>query len=263
MTKINTNKTINENYPSLKFDAAKDSNINLYDTEDLIKGLLISKFKNYIFIWEYGNYFVSYFVSRTSIDNFESPIAALFTECVSALRASFLVSLQGYHPEAITLLRRVHESLIRALAIKKNPTNIWNITNASDIRRAERSIGINLDKLYNLESSFSHSNKLKIFQIGVDIHAGKDVEVRYGPQINEKEFALTSKISIFWLYTLIKSATKLFPDRPDDYWISRQHESAKLMRDYLHESKSGLVKDCDQIDKSLNSKRAKSSQQGG
>lgn len=250
MTNLDKNKTISENYPGLNFDAAFDSNASLYDAENTCQVILNEKFKTYTFVWEYGYYFASYFISKSSIDNSEAPIAALFTDAHSSLRGSFLLNLRGYHAEAIALLRKCHESLIRVVAIKANPKNIWNIVQSSDIRKAEHSIGLELKNLYNVESSFTHSNKIKIFKIGIDLHAGKkDIEVQYGPQINEKEFSYTSKVSIFWLYALISIAPKLFPDRANDYWTSRFEESLKLLRDFLQESKSSLSKDCNQIDK--------------
>lgn len=252
MIKIDKNKTIQENYPNLIFDAATESNINLFDAEQLISTIQHEKFRNYIYIWEYGYYFISYFISKSAIDNSETPIAALFTEAHNALRGSFLLNLRGYHSDAITLLRKVHESVIRSLAIKKNPKNIWNIVQASDIRKTEHSVGLDLNRLYNLESSFTHSNKLKVFRIGIDLNAGKtDISVEYGPQVKEKEFSLTAKISIVWIFFLIKAAPKLFPGRGNEYWLSRYEESAKLMKNFLEESKSSLTSDCNQIEKSL------------
>ncbi len=250
--RIDKSKTINENYPGLNFNAAFDSNASLYDAESTSQVVLNEKFKTYIYIWEYGYYFASYFIAKSSIDNSEAPIAALFTDAHSSIRGSFLLNLKGYHAESIALLRKCHESLIRALAVKANPKNIWNIVQASDIRKTEHSVGLELNTLYNLESSFTHSNKLKLFKIGIDLQSGKkDIDVHYGPQINEQEFSYTSKVSLFWLYALIKSATKLFPGRANEYWMSKEEESSRLLFDYLQETKSALAKECDQINQAL------------
>ena len=253
MRKIDKNKTIDENYPNLNFKAAIESNISLYDAETDSQTILYKKFKEYIYIWEYGFYFTSLFIQHSTVHKSYITIAVLFTEVHSALRASFILNLKGYHADSVVLLRKAHESLIRAIAYRINPPRMWEIIQSSDVVTMGKKIGLDLKKLYNVESSFTHSNKMKSFQSGIDFQSGKDdIGVSYGPQINEKEFSYASKVSIFWLYATIKALPKLFPNQVDDYWLSLHEESSKLMLYFLENSKSSLIDECQRVDKCLN-----------
>ncbi len=252
MRKINKDKTIDENYPSLNFKAALESNIRLYDAETDSQAILYEKFKKYIYIWEYGYYFTSLFIKHSSVHRSYITIAALFTEVHSALRASFLLNLRGYHADSVALLRKAHESLVRAIACRANPPRMWDIIQSSDVVTMGNKIGLDLKKLYNVESSFTHSNKMKSFQSGIDFKSEKnDIGVSYGPQINEKEFSYASKVSIFWLYAAIKALPKLFPSQISDYWLSLHEDSAGLMHDFLENTKSSLIEECNRIDECL------------
>lgn len=249
MRKIDPNKTIDENYPKLNFKAAIQSNLSLFDAENDSQKILHEKFKTYVYIWEYGFYFISLFIKQSNIHKNHITIAALFTEVHSALRSAFIVNLKGYHSDSIVLLRKVHESLVRALACKSNPQRMWDIIQTSDVIKMGNKIGLDLKTLYNVESSFTHSNKIKSFQSGVDFHSGQNgMGVTYGPQINEKEFNYSATVSIFWLYATMKSLSKLFPDQVNDYWLLKQEDSAELMRDFLENKKSSLINECNRID---------------
>jgi hypothetical protein len=249
---IDPEKPITENYPNLNFDASMQSNLSLYDAEADSKLALYPKFNNYIFIWEYGFYFLSLFIQHSSIHKSYITLAALFTEAQSSLRSSFLLNLQGYHPDAIALLRRTHESTVRAIACKIQPQKMWSIIMDSSIQKAEHSFGVSLKTIYRLESSFTHSNTLKSFQSGIDLQSGKEnIGVAYGPQINDKEFSLAAKISIFWMYTLIRVLPSIFPKQVSEYWLSKQQDSAKLLKDYLMATRSSLAEDLKQIDTCL------------
>jgi hypothetical protein len=252
MRKIDPNKTIDENYPELNFKSSVASNNSLYDAELEVRTTLNKRFNNYIYIWEYGYYFTSLFIRHSSIHKSYITIAALFTEVHSALRTSFLLNLSGYHADSVVLLRKVHESLIRAIACRVNPPKMWDIIQSSSIGKIENGIGLNLKKLYNVESTFTHSNKMKSFQSGIDLKSGRvDIGVNYGPQINIKEFDYSAKVSIFWLYATIKVLPKLFPGQISNSWLALQGESAELMHDFLENCKSSLLDECLRIDKCL------------
>lgn len=231
---IDPDKTIPENYPGLNFDAAYSSNLSLYDAESDTRFVLYYKHKKAVYIWEYGFYFFSLIFAHASVHRSYLPLAALVTEAHSALRGAFLLNLNGYHSDAFALLRKAHESTVKAIACKTKPQKMWKIGFATDRQKAEHVIGVNFKSVWSLESSFIHSNLMKLFKAGKDIqNPDKKVGVSYGPQINDKQFGAVINTSIFWLYVLIDSLPYIFPDQISKYWLSQQAESAKLLKDYL------------------------------
>ncbi len=250
--KIDPNKSLVQSYPDLNFESAFLSNDSLYGVESELMSYHNRKFNRYVAIWEYGHYFISLAISRSSVHKSYITIAALITEAHSALRGSFLLNLKGWHSDSIVLLRKVHESLIRAMACKANPKKTWNFIQSSGIQKAEHSIGLDLKELYNIESSYSHSNRLKVFKSGIDLKSGKDkISVSYGPQQDEKEFGLAASISIFWVYVAIKILPKLLPNQLSKYWMSKYDQSAQLMKDYIETTGSDLIKKIDEFDSCL------------
>ena len=103
----------------------------------------------------------------------------------------------------------------------------------------------------NLESSFLHSNKLKIFTAGIDSQKEKNVAIPYGPQLNDIEYRIAASISIFWIYILILIAPRLFPSQLHKSWLEIQKESCKLFRDYIKDSQSKLFEAAELIENIL------------
>lgn len=235
---IDPEKTIPENYQNLNFDAALSSNLSLYDAESESKIVLYNANKGAVYIWEYGFYFLSLIFSHSSLGPTYAPLAALVTEAHSAIRGSFLLNLDGYHSDAFALLRKAHECTIKALAMRTKPSKFWQIGFSTDRQMSEHKIGVDFKSHWALESSFSHSNLMKLFETGKKVQ-NKDamIGISYGPQIDQKQFRVAINTQIFWLYILTRSLPYLFPKQITDKWLSRKDESAKLLRDYLDTNK--------------------------
>lgn len=235
---IDPERTIPENYPSLNFKAALSSNISLYDAESEARYYLYNKHKTPIYIWEYGYYFLSLIFGQTKVHSSYAVLASMVTEAHSALRCSFLINLYGYHPDAMALLRKVHETTIKVLAMKTESKKIWKIGFSKSRQVSEHKIGVDFSSQWRLESSYSHGNLIKLFEIGKLIQENKEnLAVPYGPQLDYKQFRATINLSIFWLYILTKSLTYLFPGQISNQWLAQKEDSAKLLRDYLDECK--------------------------
>lgn len=124
MVKIDDLKSLKELYPELNFESAYESNITLEDRESKVIAHYLAVINVYIAIWEYGYYFLSLaIVKHTSIHKSYLLIAALITKVHSSLHGSFLLNIRGYHPDAIALLRKTHESMIKAIACKVQSPN--------------------------------------------------------------------------------------------------------------------------------------------
>jgi hypothetical protein len=236
---IDPEKTIPENYPTLNFDAALSSNLSLYDAESDSRSALYSSHRQAIYIWEYGFYFFSLIFRHSNLHRSYLPLAALITEAHTALRAAFLINLDGYHPDAFALLRKAHECTIKAIAMKTQPKKFWQIGFSTSRQVSEHKIGVDFSKAWTLESSFNHSNLMKLYKAGKDIN-NPDIKasVSYGPQIDNKEFRAAINTSIFWLYVLTRSLSYIFADQISDKWLQQQKESAKLLKDHLTVNKS-------------------------
>jgi hypothetical protein len=160
-----------------------------------------------------------------------------------------LLNLNGYHPEAFALMRRVHECVVKAVACKLRPTNTWKIGFSKSVQKAEHVIEIDLKRMWALESSFTHANSLKLFKAGQDMNkTGEDVGVTYGPQLDFKQFSAVANTSIFWIYFLVKTMPHIFEGSLNEYWFSKQDPSAELLKDFLTKSKS-LSDEIQQIDR--------------
>lgn len=235
---IDPEKTIPENYPNLNFDAALSSNLSLYDAESEAKAALYGDNKGAVYIWEYGFYFLSLIFRHTSLSPTYAPLAALVTEAHSAIRGSFLLNLDGYHSDAFALLRKAHECTIKALAMKTKPSKFWQIGFSTDRQTSEHKIGVDFKSHWTLESSFNHSNLMKLFETGKKVQdKDENIGVSYGPQIDQKQFRAAINTQIFWLYILTRSLSYLFPKQISAEWLSRKDEPAKLLRDYLDANK--------------------------
>lgn len=240
---IDPEKTIPENYPALDFDAALKSNLALYDAESDTKFLIYNVHKQDVYIWEYGYYFFSLIFSHARLDKTYLPFAVFVSEAHTALRSSFLLNLQGYHPDAIALLRKAHECTIKALAMRTEPKQFWQTGFSKSREQSEHKIGVDFKAPWSVASSFSHGNLMKLFEVGRDIHDSSiDISVTYGPQIDHKLFSVAINTSIFWMFVLTKSLPYLFTDQISDVWLSKKDEAAQLLKDYLV-SKKALTKE--------------------
>lgn len=249
---IDPQRPISENYPDLNFGAAYESNMSLYDAESLSRQLLHNSNKNFIHCWEYGYYFVSLIFKHITPQRNTLTLAAFITEAHSALRSSFLLNMYGYYADAYALLRRAHETTIKALAGKKEPQKIWEVSFSNNRKSVESIIGVNFKNLWKIECSFAHSNSIKLFETGINIRqTDKKVGVSYGPQVNNKLFRAAANTSLFWIYVLIGSFPYIFSGQISDYWLSKQKASAKFIRDYLIGSKA-LQKDVQHFDEAIN-----------
>ena len=167
------------------------------------------------------------------------PLAALVTEAHSSLRASFLLNLNGYHSDALALLRKTHECVIKVLAMKTEPKQFWKIGFSTSRQQSEHKIGVDFSSPWNLESSFNHANLMKLFEAGRGAqNPAWEPAVSYGPQIDDKQFRAAMNTGIFWLYVLIKSLPYVFPGQINSYWLNLKDDSAKLLRDHLTASKA-------------------------
>lgn len=236
---IDPEKTIPENYPSLDFDAALESNLSLYDAESEAKVALYYSHKEAVYIWEHGFYFFSLIFRHTRLHRSYLPLASLVTEAHTALRSSFLLNLLGYHSDAIVLLRKTHECTIKALAMRTEPKKFWQTGFSKSREASEHKIGVDFKGPWSVASSFSHGNLIRLFEVGKDIQdKAKKVSVSYGPQINRRQFATAINTSIFWLFVLTKSLPYLFTGQIDDKWLSQKDQAAKLLKDYLTNNKA-------------------------
>lgn len=236
---VDPEKTIPDNYPNLNFNAAISSNLSLYDAENEAKIALYNKNKGTVYIWEYGFYFLSLIFNHAKLNRTYAPLAALITEAHSALRCSFLLNLNGYHSDAFALLRKVHECTIKALAMRSKPSKFWQIGFSKNRETSEHKIGVDFKNHWMLESSFNHSNLIKLFETGKDVQ-NKDVKIAigYGPQMDQIQFRAAINTQIFWLYVLIKSLPYLFPKQITEKWMSLKNDSIKLLKDYLEANKA-------------------------
>lgn len=252
MNNNNFNKPLEEVYPNLCWDKSFSGILDICDTEKQCTLYFVKKYSYYIKIWEYGYYFISLLIQRSSVHKSYAPLAALYSEAHSSLRCSFLCNVQGYHPEAISLLRRVHECCTKLIACRSFPKNIWNIVQSTSLQKAESDLGLNLKWIYNIESSFLHSNKLKVFDTGFKLKENLDISIPYGPQLNDKEYSTAAAISIFWMYVLVLVAPRLFPDQIPSLWMNKYKESYMLLRDYISmPAESKLIKEAENIEKIL------------
>ena len=237
---------------SINLEAAFEANLSLYDAEDQCKIALHQKFRNYIGVWEYGYYFLSLAIKHTSLDRSYGIIAAYFSEAMTSLRAAFLSNLHGYQSDSINDLRRVHDSAVRSLALRHKPRRLEKIIQSSGLQSFHNQLGLySLNDLYNVPSSFTHGNKLKIIETWRKINAKELTAIDYGCQKNEQKFSYSAKVSIFWLYFLIRIVPILFEKQVNSYWLENQHESLRFLKDYLLVTKSSLADNCNELESAL------------
>lgn len=252
MSKKNIKTTFKYDDYKLNFSAAKEGNLSIYDAETECKEALYPQFKDYIYVWEYGFYFLSLAIKHTNLDRSYGIIAAYHSEALTSLRAAFLCNINGYQSDSINILRRVHDSEVRALFARYQPLKMETIVKKSGLQGFHSKLKMNfLDDIYNVPSSFTHGNKLKIIKTWKEIQTGELEAIDYGCQINTEKFSYSAKMSIFWLYFLIRVVPILFSDQVGSYWLDNQAESLRFLKDYLTATKSSLAKSCDDLEGSI------------
>lgn len=249
--KQNENDFSFDNY-DLNFEAAKEANLSIYEAEDSCKLRLFSHFKDYIFVWEYGFYFLSLAVRHIRLNKSYGIIASYHTEAMTSLRVAFLSNLYGYQTDSINTLRRVHDSAVRALYSRYKPEKMQTIVLNSSLQGFYQKLQMGyLKELFDVPSSFAHGNRMKVIKAWQEVLDDELKFIDYGCQIDLKKFSYSAKLSIFWLYFLIRVIPILFQDQVSQYWLDRQTESLRLLRDYLQVTKSSLAATCDQVEESL------------
>ncbi|HAU99422.1 MAG: hypothetical protein UX04_C0006G0050 [Microgenomates group bacterium GW2011_GWF2_45_18] len=202
----------------INLQAAYEANLFLYDAESECKTALYGKFKVYVTVWEYGYYFLSLAIKHTNLDRSYGIIAAYFSEAMTSLRPAFLDNLNGYQSESINTLRRVHDAAVRALALRHKPQRLMRIVQSSSLQSFHNQLGLLfLNDIYNVPSSFTHGNKLKVIETLRKANSKELSSIEYGCQINEEMFSYSAQVSIFWLYFLSRIVPILFEKQVNSY----------------------------------------------
>jgi len=235
-------KFLEDLYQELNWEKSLYGVRGLIYTENECLTYFNTKYKGYIKRWEYGYYYLLLLFQNLKLGKSYSIIASLYSEALNSLRCSFLNNMNGYHPESISLLRRVHECCVKLMAGRAFPQKIWDIVQSPSLQKAESDLGINLKWINNIEGSYLHSNKLKLIDIGKKWNQISPIEIPYGLQPNDKEFIVSANLSIFWIYILTLIAPRLFTEQISGSWLSKYQISCKLFKDYLKESNKPINK---------------------
>ncbi len=180
------------------------------------KAVLVNE--EYVIDWETAYYVLSNMFGNAKIHISYAPLTVLYQEAIAALRASFLVNERGHHSDAISLLRRVHECAVKGIASRINPTKMWKYIESSSLQGPENEIGISLKDINRIESSFVHSNKLRVYKAG---HAAEEKDLafeRIGAVFDPKLFNIAANLSILWFFVLISTAPKVFQKQKHESW---------------------------------------------
>ena len=248
-------KFLEDFYPNLNWGKSYYGVIGINKAENECSFYFNEKYKSLIKRWEYGYYFLMLLFRNTTLHKSYSIIIALYSESIDSLRCSFLNNINGYHPESLSLLRRVHECTIKMIACKDNPEKTWTIIQSSSLQKTQSELKINFSWIYKLQGNYLHANKLKLIDIGKKWNSKGPIGISYGPQLNDKEFIVSMNLSIFWIYILILVASRLYPGQISKTWLDKHKESCKLFRDYLQESilpTNKLLRSIEEIEKILN-----------
>jgi hypothetical protein len=233
MRNFDLNKPLTENFPELDFNISTFSISSLIDIERQMLLNNASKYPNYIGVWEYSYFFLwKLFNHESTLEKSYTIVAALFTEGYNSLRCAFKSNLEGYHSDSITLLRKTHESVVRAIACRIDSANSDTYILESGVQKSHsRFKGEFLNELYSLESSYAHAHRLKAMETMSSLSEEIPIEgVTYGPQFHEREFTFSLKMSLFWLYVMIKAASRLFTDQISQQWIKESEIVTEMIR---------------------------------
>lgn len=240
-------------YPHLPYKAATRFNVDLYGSENDCGGAFLKGYRVFIPVWEFGYYFLTTYLDGAAVGGDEALSASLFAEGHSALRGSFLLQRHGYQADGISLIRRAHESFIRALGCKLFPAKALKIVRSSDIARTEHDLQLSFKLLYKLESGFVHSNRYRAAETMSAVHGNTEPPGEYGPHSLKVLHDLLSKMAVFWLYFGTSIAPIVMPPEPaQKKWLTSQSDSLGLLAGYLKDSGSGLAESCMEVDAMVN-----------
>lgn len=209
--------------------------LNLMQTEEGIsqKFVLDDRYSSYFNVWEQAYDLLTRFSKETSLHKTYGGLAGWMSEAHSSLRTSFTCNTSGYHEDAATLIRRVHESTTKMIAAKIDNSQYGRILLSTDVRKQEHVIGVDWYTLYRVGAAFAHSDQIQAIEITKAIIEGNEYAVPYGPQFNRRRFQWAANVSIFWMYILINSAPRVFHKQINQSWIDDQQKVADLTLDYL------------------------------
>lgn len=245
-------KTLEEEYPSLRFDKSYEGIMGLENVEGEVVLNFVKKYSIPIKIWEYGYYYLTLFIQRSTIQSSYSPLAALFSEAHSSLRTTFILNNRGYHADSIALLRRVHEATVKMIAGKMSPKKMWTLVMDNSLQSAESKIGVNLNWINNVESSYIHANRIKVLGTGISLQNKQQIAIPYGPQENHQEYVVSINLSIFWMYVLVLVIPVVFPNQILSIWLEKRDESLRILKDYLKNlSSNKLLLEVEKFEKIL------------
>jgi len=226
-------KTFEELYPELNWERSYDTIDALNSVENKCAQYFIGKYKGYIKIWEYAYYYISLVIQKSNVHKSYGIPASMYTEAYSSLRCSFECNIKGYHAEALSLLRRVHESIIKMIAIKVFPKNAFNIVRDTSIQGLESKLKIKMKWINMVESSFLHSNVIKAIKVGKSIVDEDTFPISYGPQLDDLQFQGGANLSIFWMYIVALVVPRIFPDQLSELTLAKNAETCRLLKDFL------------------------------
>jgi hypothetical protein len=244
-----TKQNVLWDYPGLPYDRSTESGVELIRAENDCLGAFLANLRAYVPVWEYGYYFVGRYLREATITPRSALVAAMVVDAYGAHRASFLSGARGYVPDAGALLRKVHESCIRAAGCRAFPKKALHIARSNDMRKAEGQLKLTLGWVYSIESGFAHSNQLRISDTVTALSKGRPPPGYYGPRMDRDLLGPLAKVSAFWLYFLVRLLPQLIPVTPSQsVWLALQPDSAGMLRGYLKDAESELVSLCDEVD---------------
>lgn len=200
MSRGPSEKSVFGDFPGLRYEEATRFNLELLDSERRCVAGFVERYRVYTRLWEYGYYFLGEYLDTATVTAASALPASLFIDAYGALRGSFVVAGHGYQSDALALLRKVHESFVRAAGCRARSDKAVHIVRFSDIRKTETDLGLDLGQMYGLESGFTHSNRLRSLNTIIALREGKEPPRRYGPHIDDELHRLISVLAVFWLH---------------------------------------------------------------
>lgn len=221
---------------------------SLIDAEDLASADLIDRWNGWVGLWEEGFFVFYHLINSTKLNPSYGFIAGLISEVHSSLRSSFLVILKGYYPEAFPLIRRAHESLIKALYAKKclsdgTKVNVQKILLQTSTQGFESILKLSFKKTYTVESAYTHSDVMQTYKLIRS--ANNKVDIPYGPQKpTSDDFKSAANLSLFWLLVSLNVFPKIFGGMTDLAKIDEYDEVMSTLKDYFKKRPNqGLYED--------------------
>jgi len=237
-------KNVLWDFPDLAYSEAESHTFRLVERERQCAAIFVAGLRTFHEVWEYGNYFLGEYIATALVKPESGLPAALLVDAYEALRASLLVAQMGYQAHGMALVRKSHESFIRAAACRQHPHKALNIVRSPSLQRAEHDLGLNLKHLYDV-GGFTHSNHLRSGRTVVAILEGREPPRIYGPTPDAELMRVLPPLITFWLHFGISMAPFLIPAVPEqDKWLARQADSKGLLLGYLRDGENRLAEDC-------------------